>query len=305
MLSVASSPVVLWGKDRKLEVEMSSAQIVLGAMLYSSSSCFPMATKASPFALFSASIFSLFLDGCSSYYYGGKTDFSLSAFLRPLSQTAVGDYSAKMGHISVSSFLVSSERIEAPDHLQAYLQVLRGQLRNDKGRAFVLVNNRDAPYADLIAKSGDILFLIHCEECVGTTTMNVLTTLKNMGFYGTDDPEVDTFVKALDLNGPNLGEQLGDFMAEGPKGKGRSLSGKTAEPWPLLHGKLLTRLLMKELECNIAVPVLACSEPRSEDEKTEFVKCVEEYSFQSFGWNDPPALLFVRGSIKRSTTISV
>ncbi|CAD2219409.1 hypothetical protein AGDE_17137 [Angomonas deanei] len=307
MLSVVSSPMKDGSKDRKLEVEMSSVQLVLGAMLYGDRSLLTKNPTGRPFALFSASFFSLLLDSCSSSYYGGKTDASLSAFLRPLSQTAIGDYSAKMDHISVSSVLVSNGRIEVPEKVQTYLRVLRELLRDNNGRAFVLVNGRGTGYADLIAKSGNILFLIHCEKGAKSTTENVPIALEKMGFSGSDSPAVDTFVKSLDMRGPNLEEQLEIFLAKGAQRKRKrstAVSGTTVEYLPLLRGRLLTRLLMKELGCSIAVPVVMRREPRSADKKEKWIKHVEKYSFHSFGWNGPAALVLVGGSIERSAIIS-
>ncbi|CAD2222382.1 hypothetical protein, conserved [Angomonas deanei] len=302
MLSVVSSPMKDGSKYRKLEVEMSSVQLVLGAMLYGDRSLLTKNPTGRPFALFSASFFSLLLDSCSSSYYGGKTDASLSAFLRPLSQTAIGDYSAKVDHISVSSVLVSHERIEMPEKVQTYLRVLRELLRDNNGKAFVLVNGRGTGYADLIAKSGKILFLIHCEKDAKTTTKNVPTALEKMGFSGTDSPAVDAFVESLDMSGPNLEEQMEHFMNKSAPEEGEVHT--TVESLPLLRGKLLTRLLMKELGCSIAVPVVMHRKPRSADTKEKWIKYVEKYSFQSFGWNGPAALVLVGGSIERSAIIS-
>ncbi|CAD2222201.1 hypothetical protein AGDE_15671 [Angomonas deanei] len=307
MLSVVSSPMKDGSKDRKLELEMSSVQLVLGAMLYGDRSLLTKNLTGRPFVLFSASFFSLLLDSCSSSYYVGKTDVSLSAFLRPLSHTAIGDYSAKMDHISVSSVLVSNERIEVPEKVQTYLRVLRELLRDNNGRAFVLVNGRGTGYADFIAKSGNILFLIHCEKDAKTTTKNVPTALEKMGFSGSDSPAVDTFVESLDMSGPNMEEQLENFLAKGAQRKRKrstAVSGTTVESLPLLRGKLLTRLLMKELGCSIAVPVVMRRKPRSADTKEKCIKYVEKYSFQSFGWNGPAALVLVGGSIERSAIIS-
>ncbi|EPY15118.1 hypothetical protein AGDE_17169 [Angomonas deanei] len=302
MLSVVSSPMKDGSKDRKLEVEMSSVQLVLGAMLYGDRSLLTKNPTGRPFALFSASFFSLLLDSCSSSYYGGKTDVSLSAFLRPLSQTATGDYSSKMDHISVSSVLVSNERIEVPEKVQTYLRVLRELLKDNNGRAFVLVNGRGTGYADLIAKSGNILFLIHCEKDAKTTTKNVPTALEKMGFSSSDSPALDTFVESLDMSGPNLKEQLEHFMSKSAPEEGEVHT--TVKYLPLLRGKLLTRLLMKELGCSIAVPVVMRRKPRSVDTKEKCIKYVEKYSFQSFGWNGPAALVLVGGSIERSAIIS-
>ncbi|EPY16851.1 hypothetical protein AGDE_16576 [Angomonas deanei] len=279
---------------------MSSVQLVLGAMFYGDRSLFTTNPTGRPLALFSASFFSLLLDSCSSSYYGGKTDVSLSAFLRPLSQTTIGDYSAKMDHISVSSVLVSDERIEVPEKVQTYLRVLRELLRDNNGRAFVLVNGRGTGYADLVAKSGDILFLVHCEK--DAKTKNVPTALEKMGFSSSDSPAVDAFVESLDRSGPNLEEQLENVMNKSAPEEGEVHT--TVESLPLLGGKLLTRLLMKELGCSIAVPVVMHRKPRSADTKEKWIKYVEKYSFQSFGWNGPAALVLVGGSIERSAIIS-
>ncbi|CAD2220004.1 hypothetical protein AGDE_13957 [Angomonas deanei] len=302
MLSVVSSPMKDGSKYRKLEVEMSSVQLVLGAMFYGDRSLLTKNPTGRPLALFSASFFSLLLDSCSSSYYGGKTDVSLSAFLRPLSQTTIGDYSAKVDHTSVSSVLVSNERIEVPEKVQTYLRVLRELLRDNNGRAFVLVNGRGTVYADLIAKSANILFLIHCEKDAKSTTENVPTALEKMGFSGSDSPAVDSFVESLDMSGPNLEEQVEHFMAKSAPEEGEVHT--TLESLPLLGGKLLTRLLMKELGCSIAVPMVMRRKPRSADTKEKCIKYVEKYSFHSFGWNGPAALVLVGGSIDRSAIIS-
>ncbi|EPY20109.1 hypothetical protein AGDE_14858 [Angomonas deanei] len=123
-----------------------------------------------------------------------------------------------------------------------------------------------------------------------------------MGFSGSDSPAVDSFVESLDMRGPNLEEQLEHFMSKSAPEEGEVHT--TVESLPLLGGKLLTRLLMKELGCSIAVPVVMHRKPRSADKKEKWIKYVEKYSFQSFGWNGPAALLLVGGSIERSAIIS-
>ncbi|EPY19740.1 hypothetical protein AGDE_15093 [Angomonas deanei] len=285
----------------------------MAATGYGSQGLWMTAITDNPFGVFSAAVFSLFLSGYSTDCFkreDGKTvvlssDAQLSTFLNSVSATKVkGAYTNLLNHKSVGEVLFSPPQKAESGSLGSYWSVLAESLGGeDNEQALVHVNGRGTGYADVIAKSGDILFLVHCGGEAEATKMNIPGELEKMGFSGSDNPEVDAFVESLDLKGPNLEEQLGDF-----KPKRRQMEGEshtTAESLPLLRGKLLTRLLMKKLGCNIAVPVLMCSEPDDAKKKTKSVKCVENIPVQSFGWSDPPVLLFVGGDIERSTEISV
>ncbi|CAD2218323.1 hypothetical protein, conserved [Angomonas deanei] len=292
---------------QEVTISFSAAQQVMAATAYGSGALFTTNITGGAFEVFSASIFSLYLSGYSTDCFGKTikvaTRASLSAFIHSVSATKVGDkYENILKHSSVSGILFASHSIATGEcePLDSYLNVLAEFLGGeDNGQAFVLVNSRSSPYADLIAKSGDILFLIHCEECADTTTSDLAT----MGFSSSDNSAVDTFVESLDMKGSNLEEQLGDFMVKGTQ---RVTGNRTTmDSLRLLRGKLLTRLLMKALACNVAVPVLMCREPKDDPKKREWRETVQNCRVQSFGWSDPAALLFVGGSIERSTIISV
>ncbi|CAD2214069.1 hypothetical protein AGDE_16493 [Angomonas deanei] len=302
---------------RTLEVSVTAAQQVMATTGYGSQSSATTNTTCNRSAVFSASIFSLLLSGYSTNCFkreDGKkivlsSDATLSTFLKSVSATKVkGTYTNLLKHKSVSDMLFSPLQMDEEGPLGWYWSFLAKCLGKDNEQAFVLVNGRNAPYADVIAKSGDILFLIHCEGDAKTTKINVPAAMERMGFSSSDNPAVDAFVKGLELKRPNLAEQVDDFVSKGSQRKRKrsaTMSGTIAESLPLLRGKLLTRLLMKTLGCKVAVPVLMCDAPKHEDKKTEWVKCVEKTPVQSFGWNDPAALLFVGGTIKRSAEVSV
>ncbi|CAD2222032.1 hypothetical protein AGDE_16827 [Angomonas deanei] len=71
----------------------------------------------------------------------------------------------------------------------------------------------------------------------------------------------------------------------------------------LLKGKLLTRLLMRSLGCTIAVPVFMCTAKGTDEAKRDLAEDVGNCSVDSFGWNDPAALIFVGGGIERTVEI--
>ncbi|CAD2220581.1 hypothetical protein, conserved [Angomonas deanei] len=297
---------------RTLEVSVTAAQQVMATTGYGSQSSATTNTTCNRSAVFSASIFSLLLSGYSTNCFkraDGKkivlsSDATLSTFINSVSATKVkGTYTNLLKHKSVSDMLFSPLQMDEEGPLGWYWSFLAKCLGKDNEQAFVLVNGRNAPYADVIAKSGDILFLIHCEGDAETTKMNVPAALEKMGFSGSDSPAVDAFVKGLDMSGPNLAEQLDRFVTEGTQREGEGHT--TVESQRLLRGKLLTRLLMRTLGCKVAVPVLMCDAPKRDDKKTEWVKRVEKTPVQSFGWNDPAALLFTGGTIKRSAVVSV
>ncbi|CAD2215335.1 hypothetical protein AGDE_16565 [Angomonas deanei] len=297
---------------RTLEVSVTAAQQVMATTGYGNQSSATTNTTCNRSAVFSASIFSLLLSGYSTNCFkreDGKkivlsSDATLSTFLKSVSATKVkGTYTNLLKHKCVSDMLFSPLQMDKEGPLGWYWSFLSKCLGKDNEQAFVLVNGRNAPYADVIAKSGDILFLIHCEGDAETTKINVPAALERMGFSSSDNPAVDAFVKGLDMSGPNLAEQLDRFVTEGTQREGEGHT--TVESQRLLRGKLLTRLLMRTLGCKVAVPVLMCDAPKRDDKKTEWVKCVEKTPVQSFGWNDPAALLFTGGTITRSAVVSV
>ncbi|CAD2216990.1 hypothetical protein, conserved [Angomonas deanei] len=301
-------------RRRTAKVSITAAQQVMASTGYGTQSSATINTTCNRSAVFSASVFSLFLSGYSTNCFkreDGKkivlsSDATLSTFVNSVSATKVkGTYTNLLKHKSVSDLIFSPLQMDEEGPLGWYWSFLANCLGKDNEQAFVLVNGCNAPYADVIAKSGDILFLIHCRGDSETTKMNVPAALEKMGFSGSDSPAVDAFVKELDMNEPNLAGQLDQFMDNSASGKRKSGSDKKVESQRLLRGKLLTRLLMRTLGCKVAVPVLMCDAPKHEDEKTERVKRVEKTPVQSFGWNDPAALLFVGGTITRSAEFSV
>ncbi|CAD2222018.1 hypothetical protein, conserved [Angomonas deanei] len=308
-----------WQRDRQtVEISVSAAQQVMAASGYGSQGLSMTTITDNPFGVFSAAVFSLFLSGYSTNCFkreDGKTivlssDAKLSTFLNSVSATKVKcAYTNLLKHKSVREVLFAPHQKAESGSLASYWSALAQSLGGeDNGQALVLVNGRKAPCVDIIAKSGDILFLIHCEGDTAATKMNVSAALEKMGFSSSDNPEVDAFVQSLDMSGPNLVQQVEHFASKRSQRKRKrstTASGTVAGSLPLLRGKLLTRLLMKELGCSIAVPVLMFTEPHCADKKREWVKQVEKLSFQSFGWSDPPALLFVGGGVKRSADISV
>ncbi|CAD2219085.1 hypothetical protein, conserved [Angomonas deanei] len=300
---------------KTVKVSITAAQQVMASTGYGSQGHATTNTTCNPFGVFSASIFSLLLSGYSTNCFkreDGKkivlsSDATLSTFVNSVSATKVkGTYANLLKHKCVSDMLFSPLQMDEEGPLGWYWSFLSNCLGKDNKQAFVLVNGRNAPYADVIAKSGDILFLIHCQGGAETTKkMNVPTALEKMGFSGSDSPAVDAFVKELDMNEPKLAGQLDHFMDNSASGESKSGSDKKVESQRLLRGKLLTRLLMKTLGCKVAVPVLMCDAPKHDEEKTKWVQRVEKTPVQSFGWNDPAALLFVGDSITRSAEISV
>ncbi|CAD2219416.1 hypothetical protein AGDE_16532 [Angomonas deanei] len=306
-----------WQRDRQtVEISVSAAQQVMAASGYGSQGLSMTTITDNPFGVFSAAVFSLFMSGYSTNCFkreDGKTivlssDAKLSTFLNSVSATKVeGTYTNLLNHKSVREILFTPHQTTESGSLGSYWSALAESLGKDHEQALVLVNGRKAPYVDLIAKSGDILFLIHCEGDTGATKMNVSAALEKMGFSSSDNPEVDAFVQSLDMSGPNLVQQVEHFASKRSQRKRKrstTASGTVAGSLPLLRGKLLTRLLMKELGCSIAVPVLMFTEPHCADTKEKWIKQVEKLSFQSFGWNGPAALVLVGGSIERSAIIS-
>ncbi|EPY16916.1 hypothetical protein AGDE_16542 [Angomonas deanei] len=158
------------------------------------------------------------------------------------------------------------------------MDVLKQFLGGKNQQAFVLVNGRGAPYADLIAKSGEILFLVQCKTSVERLEIDVEAELKKMGF--------------------NCEKQRKRKKDPSPK-----RTKKLAES--LRTGSALTNSLMEALGCKIAVPIFMCSEPLTAGEKGDLKKSVEDFHVNSFGWKGPGALLFVGGSTERTMTISV
>ncbi|CAD2222190.1 hypothetical protein AGDE_16791 [Angomonas deanei] len=158
------------------------------------------------------------------------------------------------------------------------MDVLKQFLGGKNQQAFVLVNGRGAPYADLIARSGEILFLIQCKTSVKRLRVDVEAELKKMGF---------------------------DCEKQSERKRDPSSKRKADLAESLVKGSALTNSLMEALGCKIAVPIFMCSEPSTADEKKKLKTSVEDFHVESFGWKGPGALLFVGGSTERSMTISV
>ncbi|CAD2217467.1 hypothetical protein AGDE_14992 [Angomonas deanei] len=158
------------------------------------------------------------------------------------------------------------------------MDVLKQFLGGKNQQAFVLVNGRGAPYADLIARSGEILFLIQCKTSVKRLEIDVEAELKKMGF----DCEKQTPEK----NPPT--EKRTKKLRES-----------------LVKGSSLTNSLMEALGCKIAVPIFMCSEPKTAKDKTDLIDSVQDFHVKNSEWKGPGALLFVGGSTERSVTISV
>ncbi|CAD2217009.1 hypothetical protein, conserved [Angomonas deanei] len=295
-----------WAKDgtRRVTISVSAAQQVMAMAAYGGRLSFITGIRSCFFESFSACLFTLHLDGYSTRCIAGEnnhrikilSDTKLSTFARSVSATNItGSYEALLQHTSAGNVLFAARSWEEDDLMYFFESTLQRVLCLRSQEAFVTVNDPSFPYAEVIAKSGDILFVIRCKENVDTKTANAGDELNTMGFSNDCDASMDHFVEALDLRGGDVSERLGGFMAKHTEKK-----GKSPEAWSTLHGKLLTRLLIKASGCSVAVPVLMCGEPRSAERKTEWVKSVQSCPVQCFGWNDPAFLLFVGGSIERS-----
>ncbi|CAD2214078.1 hypothetical protein, conserved [Angomonas deanei] len=394
------------GAKREVVISVSTAQQVMAATTYGSGTIFATNITGGAFEVFSASIFSLYLSGYSTdcaekvdseKKIKGLPPANLSTFLNSVSKVKVKDtYHNPLAHPSVKGVLFASHRVAVSESLGSYLSVLAQFHRctdkdASKDQAFVLVNARNAPYADLVAKSGDILFLVQCKSSVDIPKFTIEKELRKMGFSDKDDVEIEALVDALfqgdvvdeekletaikiinskegifrqkfqkcltEICGKNeqvtadTGEQLeAESVANAQhagvqpavqneviEGAGGRADGVCADPESghsegenggeattttagedadaadkqeeadaeaaLLKGKLLTGLLMRSLGCTIAVPVFMCTAKGTDEAKQKLGEAVQNCSVDSFGWNDPAALIFVGGGIERTVEI--
>ncbi|CAD2220005.1 hypothetical protein AGDE_13955 [Angomonas deanei] len=392
--------------EQRVRISLSVAQQVMGATAYGSGALFTTNTTGGAFEVFSAAVFSLYLSGYSTKSSTGDgkaikvtTGADLSTFIKSVSATKfTSSYKNLLEHPNVSGILFALQWIAIIGSLESYLGVLSKYHGGKDKPAFVLVNGRNAPYADLIAKSGDILFIIQCKSSVKNPTFNVNEELRKMGFSDGAEETVDSLVNTLFPEGTpdtdnfkmardmlnfkknNLRKQLKKctakivanniergFVASEEKRKeavsgasveetdnvptaqdgsgaatgqqntvetatpevganpseqsnvendsGEAASETTADadttdqtttPDPdvdLLKGKLLTSLLMWSLGCTIAVPVFVCTDPGTDKAKDDLKDLVQGHKVNSFGWNDPAALLFIGGGIERNVDI--
>ncbi|CAD2221128.1 hypothetical protein AGDE_15088 [Angomonas deanei] len=337
--------------QKKMHIRMSAAQLVMYAMTFGEGALFTMDTHGGAFESYSGLLFSLFLDGCSSSYYNGESRFTLAQFFERLSKTTLNDVpEIKLDHSAVASVQFATHRIEFNGSTPGYLRAL-GELSKSQ-EAFVVVNGRAAPYADLIAKSGKILFLLQCKSSVGIPDFTPETELRKMGFSNGDDQDITSFVdiifppqgvlnekklrralKMLDfkkgelrkklkncvakisgkkkekLDPQKTGKEAGSENREGgtsvapSKKEGNDAGGENTKDdldGSLLRGKLSTSLLMQSLGCTIAVPVFICSDAGGEAAKVDLIGKVQGCSVNSFGWNNPAALLFAESGLERT-----
>ncbi|CAD2217469.1 hypothetical protein AGDE_14988 [Angomonas deanei] len=305
------------------------------AMTFGKGTLFTMDTHGGAFESYSGTLFSLFLDGCSSSYYAGRR-FTLAQFFERLCKTTLKEFpEIKLNHSTVAPVKFATYQIGFNEKTPDYLGVL-GELSKSQ-EAFVVVNGRGAPYADLIAKSGQILFLLQCKSSVGTPDFTPGKELPKMGFSKGDDADITSLVdiifrkgeldeiklqtalELLDFKKGNLRKQFKECAEELSKEKagkeaggvnGRSKTSvekstpdKADPDAALLKGKLLTSLLMRCLGCTIAVPVFICSDAGGKAAKDTLIGKVQGCSVNSFAWNNPAALLFIGGGIERSLIV--
>ncbi|CAD2222386.1 hypothetical protein, conserved [Angomonas deanei] len=263
--------------ERCVRISVSAAQQVMAAIAYGSGGFFATSVTGGAFEFFSAAVFSLYLSGYSTKcikQINVKTGADLFTFINSVSDVKFkGSCDSMLDHESVSGILFASHRIS-----DSYMDVLKQFLGGENQQAFVLVNDRGAPYADLIARSGEILFLVQCKTSVERLKIDVEAELKKMGF--------------------NCEKQRKRKKDPSPK-----RTKKLAES--LWAGSALTKSLMEALGCKVAVPIFMCSEPSTTGEKGDLKTSVEDFHVNSFGWEGPGALLFVGGSTERTMTISV
>ncbi|CAD2221126.1 hypothetical protein AGDE_15069 [Angomonas deanei] len=299
MFSAVTTPIKGRRKYATLVIRMSAMQMVVHAMSYGGGSLFTMNTAGGSFEVFSGALFSLFLDCCSLLHYG-KEQISFSEFFKNLSQTKIKNCSIPGNHDTVKSMLFANYRIDTTGNMGDYLRAFREISQKNAKTAFVVVNGRGAGYADLIAKSGDTLFVIQCKSSNDTPKIGVQEELCKMGFSDSDNENVESFVHLLDLDDSSLNDKVIEFI------KGFTLvSNQPKMESSLFKGKVLTRLLMKALGCKTAVPVFICSTPKSIDKRTKLGSSIQNQPVNSFGWKDPAALLFVGGGIERSGVVKV
>ncbi|CAD2221573.1 hypothetical protein, conserved [Angomonas deanei] len=307
---------------RRVTISVSAAQQVMAATAYGGGAIFTCSVSGGAFETFPASLLSTYLSGYSKskMQIEGLPPANLSTFLNSVSATKFpSTYDNPLVHPSVSGVLFPPHQIALNKTLGSYLSVL-AQFHggSEERQAFVLVNGRGAPYADLIAKSGDILFLVQCKGSIDIPKFTVEKELRKMGFSDKGDVEIEALVSALFPGDVVDEKKLGKAIKIINSKKGNfhenfkkcldAICGKKewqiADPdAALLKGKLLTSLLMRSLGCTIAVPVFVCTDPGTDKAKDDLKDLVESHKVNSFGWNDPAALLFVGGGIERSIIV--
>ncbi|CAD2222385.1 hypothetical protein AGDE_16543 [Angomonas deanei] len=307
---------------RRVTISVSAAQQVMAATAYGGGAIFTCSVSGGAFETFSASLLSTYLSGYSKskMQIEGLPPANLSTFLNSVSATKFSStYDNPLVHPSVSGVLFSPHQIALNNTLGSYLSVL-AQFHggSEERQAFVLVNGRGAPYADLIAKSGDILFLVQCKGSIDIPKFTVEEELRKMGFSDKGDVEIEALVSALFPGDVVDEKKLGKAIKIINSKKGNfhenfkkcldAICGK--KEWQIadpdaafLKGQLLTSLLMRSLGCTIAVPVFMCSDSGTDKVKDDLKDLVESHKVNSFGWNDPAALLFVGGGIERSIIV--
>ncbi|CAD2217886.1 hypothetical protein, conserved [Angomonas deanei] len=218
--------------QKRMHISMSAAQLVMYAMTFGKGTLFTMDTHGGAFESYSGPLFSLFLDGCSSSYYGGERRFTLAQFFERLCKTTLKEFpEIKLNHSTVAPVKFATHQIGFNGKTPDYLGVL-GELSKSQ-EAFVVVNRRGAPYADLIAKSGQILFLIQCKASVNVPKFSAKKEVEKMGFSEGDDQDITSLVdiifppqgvldkeklqtarKMIDFRKGNLREQLKNCVEE-------------------------------------------------------------------------------------------
>ncbi|CAD2222034.1 hypothetical protein AGDE_16826 [Angomonas deanei] len=307
---------------RRVTISVSAAQQVMAATAYGGGATFTCSVSGGAFETFSASLLSTYLSGYSNSktQIEGLPPANLSTFLNSVSATKFpSTYDNPLVHPSVSGVLFSPHQIALNKTLGSYLSVL-AQFHggSEERQAFVLVNGRGAPYADLIAKSGDILFLVQCKGSIDIPKFPVEKELRKRGVSDKGDVGIEALVSAL-CSGDVVDEKKlrkAIKILESKKGNFHEKFRKCLDAicgkkeWQiadsdaaLLKRKLLADLLMRSLGCTTAVPVFMCTDPGTNEAKEDLKDLVEGHKVNSFGWNDPAALIFVGGGIERSIIV--
>ncbi|CAD2221574.1 hypothetical protein, conserved [Angomonas deanei] len=293
MLGVTTTPVKAGSIEKEILISVSAAQLVMAATNYGGRSLLTMNASGGSFEVFSAALFSLYLDGYSrSYYETGKYEEStISAFLQSVSATTLVRSTAMVNHKNVRPVMFAKHQIAGGGYFETALSELESLVGQSKESAFVIVNCRGANYADLMAKSGDVLYLLQCKASREKPTLKAKDELLKMGF------------SVVVPNPPEEGRSKSSENAETPNDSSRQTSVEIKQPSSAAMNT--TESLLALLGCKTAVPVFVCTEPKTERVKTNLKSAVQTHHAKGFGWDGPAALLFVGRSIEQSTIISI
>ncbi|CAD2218673.1 hypothetical protein AGDE_16037 [Angomonas deanei] len=280
MLGVITTPVKVGSNDKKLLISVSAAQLVMAATNYGGRSLLTMNASGGSFEVFSAALFSLYLDGYSrSYYEAGKYEEStISAFLQSVSATTLVSSTVKVIHTNVAPVMFAKHQIAGGGYLKTASSELKRLVEQSAESAFVIVNCKGANYADLMAKSGDVLYLLQCKASRVNPTVKTSDELLKMGF---------------------------SVVVQESPGKTKTQKKTPIETKPTSDAVNTTKSLLSALGCTTAVPVFVCTEPKSHPVKEKLKSAVQIHHAKGFGWDGPAALLYFGRSIEQTTIISV